>query len=213
MGSVHESAAQKMFNELMETPDGALTYQIVHAGLRDGRWSERYMDAIGQHGVRSRTSWPQNQVAAFGFVHLSVVRGEVALVPVSTLGTPRRDSCREENAAALANLPHPFVAEVDADQNCGDCDGIIKWTEPIEVTVCSGLSERTDSGVLLPVPLHVMIQPGEAPLEIGSSLPSRTWLHLREDRAVARWPYGHDSFMLFVKVTCIEEELGRRFAA
>jgi hypothetical protein len=56
----------------------------------------------------------------------------------------------------------------------------------------------------------VMIQPGEAPLEIGSSLPSRTWLHLREDRAVARWPYGHDSFMLFVKVTCIEEELGRK---
>lgn len=204
--SVHESAARKMFAGMMATPESAQLFQGIYSGLRDGRWSVEYMDSIGQHGVRARTSWAPEQVAAFGTVHTSIACGEVAMVPVSTNGPPHHDSRRAENAAALSALPHPFVARVNMEQNCGDADGVVEWTEPIEVTVCSGLSEMGPGGIKMPVPLHVMAQPGIAPLEIGSSLPSRTWLHLREQRAVARWPYGHARFRLFLKVTCPEED-------
>jgi hypothetical protein len=206
MASSHEFAATKMFDNLMSTPEGALFYQQVYAGLRDGRWSEEYMDAIGQHNRRPPASWPQDQVAVFGFIHASVASGEIAMVPVPTSERPSHDADRQGNAAALASLPHPFKAEVFMNQNGADADGTITWTEPIEATVCSGLAERDGLGFKMPVPLLVTVPPGQAPLEIGSSLPSRTWWHLQQDWAVARWPYGHDRLRLFLRITCAEQE-------
>lgn len=199
--TVHISTADHMLDHMMSELEGQRALHATHQGLRDGRWSEEYIDAIGQHGVRSRSGWPMAQVAAFAVVHGMIVAGDVAMVPVSTDGPPCRDSDRAANVAALSNLPHPFTASVDMEQNCGDGDGMIAWTEPIEVTVSTRLTDLMPNGVRYPHSLHLVIPAGKATLEIGSSLPSRTWMHLAlEGGAVARWPYGHSRFRLFVNL-------------
>jgi hypothetical protein len=199
--TAHEFSARAILDQMMSDPAGAQVLQTAYAGLRDGRWSEEYMDAIGQHGVRARTGWPMEQVAAFARVHGMVAAGDVAMVPVSTDGPPHADGEREANAAALSNLPHPFTASVGMTQQCGDSDGAVAWSEPIEVTVATRIIEPSADDFSRPYGLHYMIPPGKATLEIGSSLPSRTLMHLAmEGGAVARWPYGYSCFRLFVNL-------------
>lgn len=199
--TVHISAARTALDRMMSEPAGVKAVHSVHQGLRTGRWSKEYVDSIGQHGVRSATSWPMEQVAAFAEIHAMITSGLVAMVPVSTGAPPRRDVDREANAAALANLPHPFTASVNMDQQCGDFDGTVEWSEPIGVSLATRLIECEPGGVTRPISVHYMIPPGDAPLEIGSSLPSRTLMHLAmEGGSVARWPYGQSRFRLFVNL-------------
>lgn len=186
----------------MADPDGPQTMHGYYLALQEGRWDKEYVDSIGQmHRVASSVSWPMEQVAAFADIHAMIGSGLVAVVPVSTAGPPHRDSARQANADALADLPHPFTASVDMDQHNGDFDGMVRWSEPIEVSLATGLSERQPDGYMQPISAHYMIPPGAAPLEIGSSAPSRTWMHLvGEGGTVARWPYGHSCFRLFVNL-------------
>lgn len=142
----------------------------------------------------------RKQVAAFAAVHSLIDSGKVAVVEVDTGSPPGADKEREANAAALADLPHPFTCSVDMSQHNAAGDGMITWTEPIRVTLATGLIERLPDGSAGPVALYSVVPPGRAPLEIGSSHPSRTWLHLREDGAVARWPYGHSCVRLFLNL-------------
>ncbi len=47
----------------------------------------------------------------------------------------------------------------------------------------------------------MMIPPGRAVLEIGSTLASRTWTHLEMGwGSVARWPYGEPFLYLFLNL-------------
>jgi len=203
--TVHLSVAKAILDRLMSDPAGIKAFHTAHQGLRSGRWSHEYVDSIGQHGVRARSSWPMEQVAAFAEVHGMIARGTVAMVPVGTDGPPNRDDQREANAAALADLPDPFTAYVNPTQNGADADGFLSWSEPIEVSLATGLIERDVDGSTRPYSVHYRIPAGTAPLEIGSSLPSRTWLHLvLEGGSVARWPYGHDCIRLFVNLDYAE---------
>jgi len=69
----------------------------------------------------------------------------------------------------------------------------------------TGLIARNRDGSTAPYLLRSKIPPGRAVLEIGSTLPSRTWAHLVMDGgAVARWPYGYSSFRLFVNLSFAE---------
>jgi hypothetical protein len=203
--TVHLVAAHAMLDDTMATPEGAAALHLVSQGLRNGDWDDGlgYVDAIGQLGNRSHSSWPMEQIAAFAAVHGMIHTGAVAMVPVATRGTPRPDKDREANAGALSSLPHPFTAAVDMDQRTAECDGMVYWSEPIEVSVATEIIEDDR-----PLSLHYMLPPGSAPLEIGSSQPSRTWLHLVLDGgAVARWPYGHSCFRLLINLAYMTEKL------
>ena len=201
--TIHTDAARAVLDRLIETPEGMRVMHDTHQCLRDGRWSGRYIDSIGQHGSATRSDWPMPQVAAFARVHGLIAAGAVAMVSVDTDGPPEPDKRREANARTLSGLPHPFVAKVDIGQtNSTRGDGVLRWTEPIRVSVATGLIETAEgtewSG---PISLHYHgLPPGEAPLEVGSSLPSRTLLHLIEDGKVARWPYGHSELRLFINL-------------
>lgn len=206
--TIHISAAREMLDDMMAEPECLQVMHSVHQGLRKARWSNEYVDSIGQLGVRSRSSWPMEQVAAFATVHAMITSGRVAMVPVSTDGAPHPDKEREKNAAALSSLPHPFTASVSMTQNNADCDGHVSWSEPIEVSAATGIIGQEADGTTRPLSLHFMIPPGDAPLEIGSSHPSRTWMHLAIDSgAVARWPYGHSCLRLFVNLAYMSERL------
>lgn len=194
----HVHMARELLDGMMAASHGPAVIRETHRAIRERRWKAAYIDSIHQS---TYSGWPMEQLAAFAVVHSMIYSGLVAQVPVSTLGPPRKDADREGNAAMLARLPHPFSAWVDMEQSNDVGDGVIEWSEPIEVSLCTGLIEREEGGITYPISLHYMIPPGSALLEIGGSLASRTWTHLVDERgSVARWPYGHSVFRLFINL-------------
>ena len=196
----HAADARTLLDTMTQDPDGGEALGLAYAGIRTGRWGAGYTAAIGQderHGL----DWPMEQVAAFTMVHFKIQAGDIAQVMISVRATPERDEDREANAAALADLPRPFRAAVDLHQDKHPGDGMLHWNEPIRVTAATGLIDRNEDGETFPLPLTMMIPPGKAVLEIGSTLASRTWTHLDTARgSVARWPYGESLLYLFVNL-------------
>lgn len=196
---LHVSMARSLLDTRLADPNGPAMLRDAREGLIEGRWGDDYIDALGQDGRHGRESWPLEQVEAFAILHSMVYGGRVASIRIGTGAKPLRDREREVNAAALSRLPRPFTAYVDTDQSNWPGDGVLEWDEPIHVSLATGLIERAPDGSTFPIPLHGMIPAGSAPLEIGSSLASRTLTHLTVDgSAVARWPYGHSLIWLFV---------------
>lgn len=196
----HVADARMMLDRMTDSPDGAEALGLAYAGIRTGRWGTGYTAAIGQ-SERHGTNWPMEQVAAFAMVHAMIQAGDVAQVMISARVTPEQDAARNANAAALADLPRPFRASVDLRQDKHPGDGMLYWDEPIRVSAATGLIERNEDGETFPLPLRMMVPPGRAVLEIGSSLASRTWTHLEMGwGSVARWPYGEPFLYLFLNL-------------
>jgi hypothetical protein len=203
--------AQAVLERMLEEPDGPGVLRDARQGLREDQWGEEYTDSIGQHGLLPSSSWPMEQLAAFAQVHALIYGGHVAQVVIGTRRGPLPDADREGNAATLADLPRPFRAEVDMQQSTASADGALTWDEPVRVMLATGLMHRGPDGSTCPVPVSFTVPPGRAVLEIGSSLPSRTWAHLIEEGGVARWPYGHDRIRLMVNLDP-ETLLGNRLS-
>jgi len=51
-GTMHEHLAETMLDQILEDPDGAETLALAHAGLRDARWGQDFIEAIGQDARR-----------------------------------------------------------------------------------------------------------------------------------------------------------------
>lgn len=200
MGS-HEYLADCTLEKLMRTEDGRLALAMAREGLNEGRWHDEYLSAIGQQSLTSPRSWPMEQVACFAEVHALIFGGDATELLIGVGETPRPDADREGNAAALARLPHPFRAHVDMEQNNASQDGTLCWEGPIRVGLCTGLIARHADGTTHPLPVFFTIPAGMAPLEIGSTKPSRTLAHLIDgEGSVARWPYGSSRIRLIVNL-------------
>lgn len=197
----HETWAEMELERYLSDPDGLETLRLARHGLRTGQWDDEYIAAIGQHGILAPPSWPEEQIVAFAGVHALIFGGSIAMVLVGTGEGPHGDKDRKGNAAVLATLPRPFRATVDMDQHFKQGDGRLAWDEPVRVSLATGLIERRPDGSTYPLTVSFKIPPGSAVLEIGSSLPSRTWKHLidREGK-VARWPYGYSRLRLMVNL-------------
>lgn len=207
--SVHESLARDALKRIIRDVDATATLAEVQDRISspdDPRGLEQwYIDAIGQVHMSLPRQWPMEQVAALARVHAGLVAGVFAMIRVGGLsleGGPGRDADRERNASRLSELYGPFRADVDLEQNQADEDGTLSWHEPIRVDRASGVSflAPCSRAGMKPITFPVTVDPWSVPLEIGSSPPSRTMLHLVEDGAVARWPYGADWLTLFVNL-------------
>jgi hypothetical protein len=176
-------------------PGGTELLEEATRKIKNRFWSTEYRDAIGQ----PFGGWKIGQVAAFTYIHMGICRGKIGRVMIRTDGTPARDRERESNAAGLANLPEPFEARVDPDQAVDSFgDGILEWYEPIEIEILTAAAEVDEDGNARHRRELLTIPPGWAPLEIGSTQPSRTIYHFFDEGNVARWPYGHDWITLFI---------------
>lgn len=194
----HESAAMAHLELGMREPGYAPMLMEAKDRLRAGqRWSPDFVDAVG----RDRwDQWPLHQVDAFACVNALIHTGAYGMVLVSVGATPCADKEREANAAALANIHPSFVAELDMDQHCGDSDGWLYWHDEITVECSTGTSYYSPTGHPGSVMTKRRIPPGSVPLEVGSTLPSRTAIHLAMDGGVARWPYGSELITLFLNL-------------
>jgi hypothetical protein len=178
--TLHEAAARDHALKLSATTEGAHTLAQYRTRLRHHYWGAEYEDAIGQPMLSAHAG----QTAAFARVHAGIASGAIGRILVRAGGPPSRDSHRVENAAMLSDLPYPFGAFVDPGQGMSTSgDGRLEWIAPVEFETPEGA---------------VVVGPTSIPLEIGTSAASRTLLHLIEDRAVARWPYGQDWITVFV---------------
>jgi hypothetical protein len=179
--SAHAAAADEVAARWQQTPDGR--ERLAHADLwRRDRANAGLLAVFGS----PYRGWTTGQLAALAT--LLTLRDqrliEIAYVPLGHI--PRGDAARAENQAALADLPLGFTAEVYDGAACaGDCDGSL--TIPDDLVIVDEVDMA--AGDRLERPARPWSQ---IPLEIGSTDASRTFLHLAESGAVARWPYGHD---------------------
>jgi hypothetical protein len=180
--TIHEDAAMEDMEESIKDPYWVDVLAQVTEGIKDGSYTADYIDPIGQPG----RGWKPEQVWAFTKIHALSQAGRLARVTLRIGDTPHADSRREQNAAALSNLRDSFVAHVDMHQHGADSDGYLEWTDPIVL--------RSPGMPRLSIPA------GQLPLEIGTTMASRTQLHLYMHGGVARWPYGHDAVTLLIQV-------------
>ena len=124
--------------------------------------------------------------------------GQVRRFAHPVAATPRPDRHGAENErtlnAGLAGTGLP--AAVNGSPGQTD-DGVLTWT--IALPLVSKQEAEVDAAP------EVAIAPGSAPLEIGYTLPSRTFTHLLTTGAVWRWPYKSERLLLLAAVTNHEQ--------
>ncbi len=183
MNTITTRAAEEAAWKLAEKPGGAKLLRTIREGFAEGRWSSEWKDSLGQPW-----NWTPGELYMWAKAHAMTCTDQVARVWVEVGEEPTRDRRRAENAAALAGMAQPFVAHLDMNQNGGDCDGYVEWTEPI---TCSLTTDGVDGTVDIPAYSGV-------PLEVGSSNPSTVYMHLMFSGAVARWAYGHERMLILI---------------
>jgi hypothetical protein len=114
---------------------------------------------------------------------------------------PGPDDAIKSNNAKLVDLPKPFKASFDPGPR-KEGDGLLEW----ETIVAFGPIQCEDHGKddKDPCPAAFMKaisrKPGSIPLEVGTTKPSRTLLHLLEPPfGVARWPYNSKDIHVLVR--------------
>lgn len=127
--------------------------------------------------------------AAYCFAHFHswIGIGKVLTAAIEIDCGPKRDSDVSGNHTALQALPEPFSAAFWGGHD--DCDGYVKWSEPIEF----GQIDCTGREIV------VEISPRSVPLEVGFTRPDRTIYHILGEKGLARWAYGSERIYLFVR--------------
>lgn len=191
MTTIHERGAHAVLDRMLTLEPTAVELVRTRSRLADDRhFTSGFVSAVGQLHRVAPGDWPVHQVAAFLDVHAAVGAGRYAMVHVEVGATPCPDAERAANAAALSDLPEPFTAHLDMGQNAADEDGTVLWADDIIVTRSTGVSYTAACSTREPLTIPTLVRPFHVPLEVGTTMPSRTLLHMEEDGGVARWAYG-----------------------
>jgi hypothetical protein len=152
--------------------------------LRSGFWEKDYVNSCFQivHGGI-------DIYAAYCFAHFHswISIGKVLMAVIEVGCEPKDDSNISGNHEALQELPEPFSAVFWGAYD--DCDGYVKWSEPIEF----GQMDCTGREIVVEIP------PKSIPLEVGTTRPDTTICHIIGEHGLARWPYGSKRIYLFVR--------------
>jgi len=127
--------------------------------------------------------------AAYCFAHFHswVSIGKVLMAAVDIGCEPKEDSDISGNHAMLQSLPKPFSAAFWGGHD--DCDGYVKWSEPIEF----GQIDCTGREIVVEIP------PKSIPLEVGWTRPDSSIYHILREKGLARWAYSSKRIYLFVR--------------
>lgn len=187
--TLHDRMASSLLDQMLYSPSAAQALAQTRQDLRNDRISAAYRDRIGQTQRRA-AYWPPAQAAAFLRVHTGLMSGEFAVSLLEVGEIPVADAAREMNAERLQRLHPAFSARLSTDQAGADADGELCWSQPIRAQRSTGkASTETGDGRTRPEVMPFEIPPGCIPLEVGSTYPSRTLMHLIKHGGVARWPY------------------------
>jgi hypothetical protein len=152
--------------------------------IKSGFWSEDYVNSCFQLG---RGNVDVYAAYCFAHFHSWASIGKVLMAAIELDSEPERDSDVDGNHQALQSLPRPFQAAFWGGHD--DCDGYVKWSEPIEF----GQFDCTGREIVVEIP------PRSVPLEVGYTRPDRSICHLLGEKGLARWAYGSKRIYLFVR--------------
>jgi hypothetical protein len=197
MDSWHSFGARRAFFEDLELSGFDDVYRLVDVA-RNALWCEEpdchhaLQNAIFGQTLQAE---PLEQMYVRGKLINLHASGLIRLVEFPVGAYPQRDVKIAENQAAL-NVglgPTGLCPIVNPAKGSTD-DGSVSWARPLTFT-------STGSGEGEPTRSDMTLRPGSAPLEIGYTMPSRTWTHLSVTGSVWRWPYGSASIWLLANVT------------
>jgi len=205
-GTLHEAAAQALLEKFLETEAGIRNLAEGKRWLQewpgDDDEGQGYLDCIGQYHGKDPGKTDPAQIASLVTIHHRIMSpGVTARARIGMGEGPYPDARRQENAAILAEVPEPFVAEVYRHQDDpARGDGVLRWTEPIRTIVSTGLTLVTSCRrEKIPVVWMAHAQPpGQIPLEIGYTKASKTLYHLLHDGGVARWAYDQEEIEVWI---------------
>lgn len=221
MRTVHEQSAAHLLDAMIEHPGASRTFIETRRRLKlpsshPAAFGRDYIATLGQLACITPAQWPLEQVAAFTALHTKICAGEPPS-PDRRCSHARRSQGRRATQGERAGArtparpiscrrrPHPEWwrrrrnAEMGRAHSHGRCERSgLPWPLPLGPET-AGADRAYSRGRL-------------GPLEIGSTTPSKTLLHLLEAGAVARWPYGSDHICLLVlgRPTTAADHLRRR---
>lgn len=152
--------------------------------MRSGFWDDEYLVYAFQ---LARGNWDIYAAFCFAHLHSWIGIGKVLIADIEIGVEPERDSEIDKNNQLLARLPAPFSSKFWGNND--DCDGYVKWCEPIEL----GQIDCTGREIVITIP------PRSVPLEVGLTRPDTTIYHILGEHGLARWPYGSKRIRLFIK--------------
>lgn len=182
--ATHAQVAEEYARKLRRTDQGRSLIASYREMVED-RTGIAYTNAIGQ----PFRGWTDGQIAVYARVHHLIASGRVAKLTVPVDAVPSRDAARTENEAKLtAGLPDEFTAEI-YEGTSHDGDGLLSWPQGTAMPWIDGYGNQSTA--------KICDWADSAPLEIGHTDASRTWLHLMDYGMVARWPYGSQDIWFF----------------
>jgi hypothetical protein len=197
MSSWHEFGAHHGFEAALKARGHDAVYREVEIG-RESLWCDdracyhrlerTIIGQTFQGGESLEQLWCRGQVESL------LLSGQVRRTAVNIGHGPYADKMAEANSAALnAKLTHFAMTAGVSDSSGGrQDDGDITWHEPLDLL--SAAEAQGDASA------SAVLAPGNAPLEVGYTLPSRTLTHLLEEGAVWRWPYNSQRLWLLAAV-------------
>jgi len=184
MRSAGFQVAEYVNNLMLVQPHWETILRQYLLRLKSGYWSQSYIDSIFQIG---RGSLDLCVAFCFANLHSWIGIGKILLADIALGTKPVQDKEVAENNKRLVNLPYPFSGRFWGGTD--DCDGYIKWSEPIEFGQidCTGRE------------IAATISPRSLPLEVGYTKPDTTLYHIIRENGLARWPYESEYIHLFVR--------------
>ena len=206
--SLEESLAKRLSAE----PDLAKTTAEVLGRLRARTFYETaFVEAVFQKWDR----FPITFADAYGFMlaYTNVLTGRWRVARITVGDVPCADKETAENNARLRGLNAQFGAEFLGGP--GDHDGAFWWHDHLHLGGRILIDDHLVDGE------PITLGPGRIALEVGYQAVSKTLMMMRQNRAVARWPYHSDCIWIFcdcsetrerfspIEVTCkYDEERG-----
>lgn len=196
-GSTHAYALQDALDTLIHEDSAWLPIlQDIQKRMNDRFYGPTLLDFAVQKWAGFRGGkFDLYDAFAFSKIHSLLCEGKVAHCQIHVGSGPGKDKDIEGNNRLLQNLPEPFTACFQPQAGSGDNDdGYVEWESAVEMVkmVLNADGTETASSVIVPVQ--------RVPLEVGTTAASRTIHHLNQNGALARWPYGHEWLLVWVKV-------------
>ena len=186
------SLEESMASRLSAEPELAKTAAEVLGRLRARSFYEpAFVDAVFQKWDR----FPITLTDAYGFMlaHANVLSGRWRLARVTVGQGPSADKEREENNTRLFQLNPQFGAEFWG--GAGDHDGCFWWHDHLHL----GGAILADDKVIDGPP--IAIGPRRVDLEVGYQAVGKTLFMMRQQGAIARWPYHSESVWILFDCT------------
>ena len=196
MSSWHEQALDAHIESLLaKDPQWSEFLTQVQRRMNGGAFSD--VDDVVQYAAIVRKPYTYADAYVMANIHGALYEHKIARLTITMPLTAPPDKNLEAVAEVFQGKMAPFVLEMWGGY--GDQDGILSWDRPVraylpgyEPTEASGSYQQSQQVQQIRLP------PGHIPLEVGSTLASRSWFHLLQDGGLARWPYESNEIHVYV---------------